>query len=366
MNMHVVHVVEAFSTGILTWLYTINNALADRDVTITIIHSMREETPEDYKILFSPKIRFIHFPMKVDANIISNIKTIYTLKRTILKLRPNIVHIHSSIAGYFARLALINKRKGICVIYQPHGLAMLRLDYPAWLRKIFLILENILGQLNNITVACGYTEFLVLRDKIGIKNAITINNGIDLLKYSKNINHISKGAVIATSGGIRYQKAPWAFSKIAKHFQHHQDVEFVWLGDGNNPEYTEDLKNAGVEISGWLDSDEIIKKLETTKIFIMTSLWEGLPISLLEAQAMGIPCIVSNVIGNKDIIVDKYTGFVADNPEVFIEKLKVLLNDDNLYQRFSNNSREHIIKHYDIKFTIDNIFKLYSGEVNCG
>jgi glycosyltransferase involved in cell wall biosynthesis len=64
-----------------------------------------------------------------------------------------------------------------------------------------------------------------------------------------------------------------------------------------------------IKITGWfLDREDALTALNTIDIYIQTSLWEGLPIAVLEAMAMQ-PVLATNNIGNKDVVVHNETGF---------------------------------------------------------
>ena len=78
-------------------------------------------------------------------------------------------------------------------------------------------------------------------------------------------------------------------------------------------------------ITGWLDKETVLEKLNQSDIFLLTSLWEGLPIALLEAMYYQKICIVTDVIGNRDVIKHEENGFIASNANQFIEVINKIL-----------------------------------------
>ena len=78
-------------------------------------------------------------------------------------------------------------------------------------------------------------------------------------------------------------------------------VKFVWIGDG---ELRDQLTSENIEITGWADRSTAIRYAVNADVFLLPSRWEGLPISLLESMYMKKACVVSNVIGNRDVIVN--------------------------------------------------------------
>ena len=82
--------------------------------------------------------------------------------------------------------------------------------------------------------------------------------------------------------------------------------------------------------------------LNESDVFILPSLWEGLPISLLEAMALKKPCIVSNVIGNKDVINNKENGFICNDLDEFVTTInEIQSNKYDLTQISVNAYKEH-------------------------
>ena len=82
-------------------------------------------------------------------------------------------------------------------------------------------------------------------------------------------------------------------------------------------------------------------------MFILTSLWEGLPISLLEAMYMKKICIVSNCIGNRDVIENGINGFIAENKNDFTEIIgNNIVNNRKHVDRLINNAKEKVLKNY--------------------
>lgn len=96
-------------------------------------------------------------------------------------------------------------------------------------------------------------------------------------------------------------------------------MRFLWIGDG---ELREELKAPNIEITGWLDRKSALERAMSADVFLLTSLWEGLPISLLEAMYMKKLCVVSNVIGNRNVIVNCRNGFVCDDVDGFVKAVK--------------------------------------------
>ena len=115
-----------------------------------------------------------------------------------------------------------------------------------------------------------------------------------------------------TLGRICYQKNPEIFNRIAVAMP---DIKFLWIGDG---ELACELKAPNIEVTGWIERDRALSMAVNADMFLLTSLWEGLPMSLLEAMFMKKPCAVSDVIGNHDVIHNGDNGYVCQSVNDFI------------------------------------------------
>ncbi|MCV5263984.1 glycosyltransferase, partial [Escherichia coli] len=71
---------------------------------------------------------------------------------------------------------------------------------------------------------------------------------------------------------------------------------------------TANNKNESVRVLGW--KDNVHDLLRGYDVFVLPSLWEGMPLAILEAQASGLPCIVSDIPGNNHLVLDSDNGFL--------------------------------------------------------
>jgi hypothetical protein len=348
----VVYVVESFDAGVYSFLYDLCNSVSE-DYEVVIIYSLRKLTPENFRDDFDPKIKFIETKMCKGLNLRENIKSLLQLKKILKVEHPDIIHLHSSKAGFLGRLACFaNKFNMDKVFYNPHGFSFRKTNESKFKRRVFYGLEWFASKLGGHIVACSKGEF---KEALKISNkSIKINNGIDTCKIDdiiseNNLNEIRrknnnkrKKLKIATVGRICYQKNPELFNQIAKYFKH---SDFLWIGDG---ELTGELTADNIKITGWIERKQVIKELIDIDIFILTSRWEGLPLSLLEAMYIGKPSIVSNVMGNKDVVKHNFNGYIANDLSEFIHEIKhITSNNIILNTEFANRVRTSILEEYD-------------------
>ena len=357
MKKKVLHIVEAFGSGIFSFLVDLVNGTCE-DFDITIAYGIRDETVENFKEYFNKNVKFIkveNFTRSINPK--KDIKAYKEVRKIIKEVKPDIVHLHSSKAGIIGRLA-VNGNK-IKMFYNPHGFSFLKQDDSKLKRKIYWLIEKSAAIFNKKCTIIGCSKGEYEEAKKLNKNSICINNGIDVNKLNEETKNFKEKKIdydnlkICTVGRIGYQKNPKMFNEIAKAFP---NLEFTWIGDG-------DLRNVltskNITITGWKSRSEVLKILNEQDVFILPSLWEGLPISLLEAMYMKKICIVSDCIGNKDVIVDGENGFVAKYLKNYIIDIKKINQDNNMILNLKKKSKDDIEEYLNFNITINEYIKIY-------
>ena len=150
-------VCEAFGGGVFTYVSQLCNDMAD-DFKVYLAYSLRPQTPQNYKEFLDPRVKLIQVKSwrgKSITNIPNDIKVIKELRNIEKKVNPDIIHLHSSIAGGIGRLAFNGKKN--TVIYTPHGYAHILMG-PGMKSKLYYLIEKILGKKNCITLTCCESE----------------------------------------------------------------------------------------------------------------------------------------------------------------------------------------------------------------
>lgn len=351
------YIVEAFGGGVFTYLVDLSNKLSDR-YDIVIAYGLRKQTPDNFKNYFNSNVKFV----RVEAfdrsiNPFNDVKAFFELKRIAKKVKPDIIHLHSSKAGVLGRFAFGSK---IPMFYTPHGYSFLMKNQNAFKRFVYKLIEKVSAWRPCTTISCSKGEH---EETLKItKRAIYVNNGVNIQELDKNLKSLKVSnnfnlPTVFTLGRICYQKNPELFNEIALQCP---NINFIWIGDG---EMRNTLTAPNITITGWLERDQALEKAITADIFMLTSLWEGLPLSLLEAMYMKKTCIVSNVIGNKDVIKNNINGFVCDDLTDFVNAIQTAYsnNTDKLKEQAYND----IINYYNTEVMAscyDSIYRKAVGE----
>jgi glycosyltransferase involved in cell wall biosynthesis len=311
--LKVVHVVEALAGGVTTYCkdlsFFFGNPEKNEGIDTTIIYSAnrKEVNPITISKEFSKGISLIELNMVREFLPLEDLKSVLKLITELKKLKPDVIHLHSSKAGVLGRIASLFLFKKVKVFYSPHGYSFLRTDISKTSKKVYWLIEKSFQILfGGKTVACGDTEYEIAK-KIG--NSALVRNGINIEDVTKNCTE-NKNAILTVGivGRITYARNPKLFNDIALK---HPNLNFIWIGDG---ELNHLITAPNIRITGWfLQRENALKELDKIDVYLQTSLWEGLPIALLEAMAMKKPVLATNIIGNKDVVIPNETGFLFDD-----------------------------------------------------
>lgn len=346
--MRIVHVVECFAGGVFQYLVDLTNSPFTYNDEIYILYVHKSETPADFPKCFGKNVKFIelkHMSRKLSFSTIH--KATKELKVIIEEINPDIIQLHSSIAGFVGRRLDSNKYR---IFYTPHGYAFLN-SHSRFKKLMYYMAEKVAGKNKSITIACSSSEYSyakkLSRSQVLVKNSIDLDHVMKFKCESKN-----SLSTIVTSGRIGYQKNPELFNFIAKQ---NPNMQFIWIGDGED-KYILDSSN--IKITGWKSRDEVLSIVSKADAFMLTSRYEGLSISLLEAMGLGKVCFVTNVIGNNDII-NGVNGVLFEKNIDFS-----LYNDKSVLQKIGFAAFECIKNGYTLEVFYKKIYQLYLDALN--
>lgn len=353
----VLHISETFAAGVYTYLKDLcNHCESIEDIENYIIYSgNRLDTNKNkFKQDYSPNTKLIEVSMEREISPFKDFKAIFHLVKEITKIQPDIIHLHSSKAGVLGRIASIFFPK-IKVYYTPHGYSFVREDISSSKKKFYWNIEKYMTKIfGGTTIACGDTEFTYAK---GIGNAKLIRNGIrynEISKYQSSEPRNGK-IIIGTLGRITPARNPELFNRIATNNPH---LEFLWIGDG---ELKKQLQSDNIEVTGWMDHKLGLKKLSLVDIYIQTSLWEGLPLAVIEAMALKKPILATNIIGNKDAVSHNNSGFLFDTIEEADNYINKLSSEEELRQKFGENGYDRCKQFFDMTKNFNKLIEIYKN-----
>ncbi|MFC1631067.1 glycosyltransferase family 4 protein [Candidatus Omnitrophota bacterium] len=299
----------------------------------------------------------------------------------IKKVRPDIIHTHTAKAGSLGRLAgvlynLIFSSNSCRLIHTFHG-HVLHSYFSRIKSIIFLWIERFLALFTDriIAVSESVRSELIALKVSSAKKIITVPLGLDLEQYLNIENEIVRGREYRTVGIIgrlvpikNHRMFLEAVKRIKDAFSADQKTKFLIVGDGPLRQdleiYAQQLGvSKDVTFSGWIsDLNQVYSELD---IVTLTSLNEGTPVALIEAQASGLPCVATEVGGVADVVEQGKSGILVPNQdtESFISALIKLLNSPDLLRRMGRSGRSRVKHRFSKERLINDIEDLYQQQI---
>ena len=312
-----------------------------------------------YKSELSSSIRYFNLGCKSGMDIMGFMR----LYKLIKKIKPDIIHAHTDALNLWLPSLLYRNAKYFHTI---HSLAHKR-QYRPWLTPVYRYFYK--HRIHAVTISniCkqSYTELYHL------SNAIQIDNGRsqmmpspELKKVEKEIksyrNNSRTKVFVHVARCSEPKNEPLLFKTFQRLYDEKKDCILLIIGANyDSPEYINLLNNAPSNIH-WLGlKSNVCDYLLNSDFFILSSKWEGLPISLLEAMSVGVIPICTPAGGIPDVIKDRSLGYLSPsmNEEDFfktvIEAIQTAedFNTERLIEYFRDNySMNHCANQYTYAF----------------
>jgi len=283
---------------------------------------------------------------------------ILALYKKLRRLRPHIVHTHSSKAGILGRIAAY--LAGVPVlIHTFHGFGFTPAQ-KVWVRWLYVTLERLCARISTHLIFVSQDNALEA-SQLGIPGRTPwtlIRSGISM-KSERIPMPMPEGVpydawVVVSVGNFKPQKNPSDLLDVAAAvIEKDRSVHFLLIGDGElraacETEAAARQLSSHIHFMGWRpDARRLVSE---AKAFLLTSLWEGLPRALVEAFAESKPAVAYAVNGVKDILVDHETGFAVEpgNAQAAAEKLLWLKSHPTEAHRMGVNGRRRVEQEFDI------------------
>jgi len=330
MNMHICIVIPSLSAGGAERVVSIlANYLIDNNFKISIVCLKNE-------IAYSMDKRIeIVFPaFEIPRNLLTLYKVINYYRNTINKIKPDVIFSFLEFYNEITMLSLLGIKKKIYLFDRNNPLLKEQNIIQGFLRKYLY------PKANGIIVQTQIAYDFIKHNRLN-KNIFVLPNPISEIKieWDPGLNKI-----ITCVGRMENQKNHKYLIEIFSELPNDEWI-LQFVGNGS-------LRN---ELEGFvktLNLDERVKFLGTrndiqellskSTIFAFPSLWEGFPNALLEAMAVGVPCISNNCkTGPSELIKDGLNGFLVeiDDKEDFKSKLNKLMINRDLREKFSNQGK---------------------------
>lgn len=317
---------------------------------------------------------------------IKDIKSYQEIVKIIREFKPDIVHTHAAKSGTLGRLAAINEGVPV-IVHTFHGHVFHSYFNPIK-TKIFLFIERYLSKKSSKTIAISNKQFEELCYDFKIdepKKFEIVPLGFDLERFNENKEenraifrkkyHLKEDEIaIGIIGRLVPVKNHNFFLEAFKEAKSktNRKIKAVIIGDGElkdeifakAAEYNLNINHIDADqtdiiFTSWIT--EVDKALPGLEIIALTSLNEGTPVSLIEAQAAGIPIVSTRVGGIEDVVIENETAFLSDKTDVleFTNHLLRLIEEDDLRKSFAEKGYQNVIEKFSYKRLAADVKHLY-------
>ena len=329
--------------------------LQDRGFYVAV--ATRVDNPEELAFLDE----VIDFPFVRSPFTLKTADNYRDLKKLFIKGNYDIIHCHTPVAGITTRLAAHAAKVKSKVYYTAHGFHFFTgAPLINWL--IYYPAEWLCAKYTDVLFTMNQEDYQRAKAKFKHPEVVYIHGaGIDTSKYNVAKN-IGKHLELVTVGEMIKRKNQLVLIQAVEQIKD-IDCHLTIAGDGelrsDIEKYINDHHlNDKVSLIGHVKP--VTKAFENKDMFLFSSLHEGLPVAVMEAMACGLPCIVSNVRGNNDLIDAKGGMLINNTVHDFVSSIKTLYNDKqswNLMGTYNQNkvqmySNDIVFSELD-KFYID-------------
>ena len=266
------------------------------------------------------------------------------INQLVKSYKPDIIYTHTFKAGALVRLM----NHGVPIVHAFHGHLLDEPELSSFRKKAVTIIERFLAPRTNYLVTVGNR---VARDLLaagigGPDQYVCIPPGVPVLKLNNrhdarqrlNLENSDK-LVVAWLARVVAVKGPSRVVELAHRFP---NVNFILAGGGD---LIDELKTAApknLKILGWQDAADI---WAVSDIAVSTSVNEGMPIALIEAQLSGIPVVSLDAGSVSEVIEHGETGFVLKSfDEKYVDALRVLIEDKELRLKLGERARQRALE----------------------
>ncbi len=377
-RIHVVEILEAADGGTWTHLMQLLQGLDPARFKLTAILSARRNPAirDEYAALRQRGVNIIEVPM---ARVISprhDSMALYYLTRLLCELRPQVVHTHASKAGYVGRFAA-RAARGIPVIHTPHTFAFQ--GYRGSRRWFYRMLERRVAPfIARLVLLSEGQRLLVERELPALAGrAVVIENAVDGERFRPRGERLEARAalglpqdapVVGTITRFAPQKGcDVLLEALARVMRQVGACRAVIVGDG--PLRGEMMRWAARE--GMMDkilwlshTDRPEEVYEALDLFVLSSRYEGMPCTLLEAMASGLPALATRISGCEEVVQEGATGRLVppDDPTALAEGMISLLSDAPSARRMGEAGRCLALERFALSRFIERTSALYEAE----
>ena len=353
----------------------------DKGRIFILVTYLRDPRDREFEITERAKKHGICFE-EIHDKAILDLSCLAKLNRLIKRYKFELLHAHDDKSLLYSwLLKIINPR--LKIIYTCHlYLDYKRSDFPSQITYLNYLLRKRASSflakrfLRPIIAVSEATKEQLIKGGLREDEVIVLHNGIDVEFWKQNSGYPvlrdemqlrSDELLVGTVARIDYQKDFRTFFGVAKLVKLHVPrARFVVVGDGKGDEL-EKIKESAKEFGLSQDvcftghRNDLLNVYSSLDLFLMTSIKEGLPNSILEAMAMEVPVVSTAVAGVTELVVDGKTGYLCEmgDSTSLSKRVIELLENGNLRDQFAQAGRTRVAESFSFADRIKKLENLY-------
>lgn len=358
------------------------NFMSKNGFDVTMISSDGQELND---VIENEKCRHIMIPLTRKITILKDLKATYNLYKLIRKEKPDIVHTHTPKAGIIGMLSSYFARVPIRL----HTVAGLPLMGATGFKRI------VLNFVEKLTYKCSTRVYpnsyglkkIILKHRFTSENKLKVigngsSNGIDTSYFYPELFSIEENAVLKINLGIKKTDFVFIFvgrivsdkgiNELVEAFDKislvEDDIKLLLVGpfeDELDPlqKKTKLLINNNDKIILGGYQNDVRPYFSISNCLVFPSYREGFPNVVMQAGAMGLPSIVTDINGCNEIMIENENGLIipAKDVEALRNAMETMLNDKALFHKLKSNARKRIVENYEQSVVWNAILQEYKN-----
>ncbi|MBC8034318.1 MAG: glycosyltransferase [Chitinophagaceae bacterium] len=336
------------------------------------------------------QLHLVHITdMQRSLNLMKDVRAFFHILKLLRKIRPDIVHTHGAKSGLLGRLAAY--AVGVKIIIHTYHGHVFHSYFNSFVSSLIVFAERTLARISSKIIAISEKQKIELVEAYRICQA----NKIEVIKLGIEISKFTGSRMMERRTDFRQQyfvrdeevaigivgrivpiKGHAFFADITAELlrMSRKPLKFFVIGDGitrkdlekiflekniRTTYFPEEATDAQVIFTSWIV--EIEKAMNGLDIILLTSLNEGTPVTLLEAQAASIPVVASDVGGVSEVVLHGKSGFVIKYGDLnaFVERLLLLIDDPSMRKKMGLDGKGFIEANHGKQQQFLSIEKLY-------
>jgi len=314
------------------------------------------------------------FPMRKTYDLLA----IYRLYKILRKYKIDVIHSHGLLVNILSRVAshLAHTPVSISTAHIPLNLKsgkQAQNVFEKLMVPYYLIMDNLTSLFNQKVIAVSHAVKKDLMEQgIDSKRIVVVQNGIDSNRGRGHdqgtegiLKHNGESPIVGTITRLSPQKDIPTFLKMAALvIKDDPKAQFPIVGNGEKRKELQDLAEKlglgnHVRFLGY--RKDALDLLRTFDIFVLSSLWEGLPIVILEAMAAEKPVVATRVDGVAEVVEHARTGLLVEpqRPDLLAKSVIELIRNPNRAKGMGKRGRERLEKFFCINRVINTVEQIY-------